>query len=579
MAFCESLKGIDFFGKEPEFYFKGRPKQLTIIGRIFTGIYIAIYIIIFCYKLYRMTQRVDITFYDSYSNSDEIPKIRITNDNFSLVFAVYDEDGYPFIDETIYYPEVYFEDEDTTYIDVESCDPDKLSPIYKEYFGESQLRNFYCLSNINFELQPFVNLLRINILPCENEDEDDDYCESKEIIDQYLNGHLFMIHFPDIILTPLKYDTPVKEKINFLNTEIYRGLGQYLHAEMQLVKIETSTNIIGFDFLTEPKTDEFIKFEHEEILPYPGYNIDDDEENDFYPVSIFELQLNDKILLEKRYYIQLIDVLGEIGGLMEIIYSFFGVICSLIADIIYEKTVTNDLFSFNMDKKIILIKKGKEHIFKFNKENKDKNIYEPNKIEIKNYSINDDNNNINKDKEKMEQSKDEINIYSSNNKKKEKVIKAKTKGKIKKIKKNKSEATALKSDIKINNLNNIGIESILDRNKDMNKNSIEPFCNTPKSNNSDITKDKENNNWIVENMNLADIFISAFYCCCKKKKRNVYRILINESMNLVMEKLDIFNIFRNIFSIEYYNYELNNKLDIIKMSEESSKSLSYILSE
>ena len=69
-------------------------------------------------------------------------------------------------------------------------------------------------------------------------------------------------------------------------------------------------------------------------------------------------------------------------------------------------------------------------------------------------------------------------------------------------------------------------------------------------------------------MSLADIFISAFYCCCKKKKRNVYRILINESMNLVMEKLDIFNIFRNICLTEYYNYELNNKLDIIKMSEE-----------
>ena len=62
------------------------------------------------------------------------------------------------------------------------------------------------------------------------------------------------------------------------------------------------------------------------------------------PVVIFELQLNDKILLEKRYYIQLIDVLGEIGGLMEIIYSFFGVICSFIVDIIYEKTITNDLF-------------------------------------------------------------------------------------------------------------------------------------------------------------------------------------------------------------------------------------------
>ena len=34
-----------------------------------------------------MYQRVDITFYDSYSNTDEVPEIRVTQDNFSLVFA------------------------------------------------------------------------------------------------------------------------------------------------------------------------------------------------------------------------------------------------------------------------------------------------------------------------------------------------------------------------------------------------------------------------------------------------------------------------------------------------------------
>ena len=94
MSFFAFLKGIDFFGKEPEFYFKGKPKQVTIIGRIFTCVYIAIYIIIFCYKLYRMTQRVDITFYDSYSNTDEIPKMNITDKNFSLIFTIYDEDGF-----------------------------------------------------------------------------------------------------------------------------------------------------------------------------------------------------------------------------------------------------------------------------------------------------------------------------------------------------------------------------------------------------------------------------------------------------------------------------------------------------
>ena len=88
---------------------------------------------------------------------------------------------------------------------------------------------------------------------------------------------------------------------------------------MQLVRIETSTNNIGFDFLTNPKIEEFMKFDREQVIPYPGFHIG---EKSTFPISIFEVLLNDKILLEKRQYIQLIDVLGEIGGLLEIIYSF-----------------------------------------------------------------------------------------------------------------------------------------------------------------------------------------------------------------------------------------------------------------
>ena len=371
MSFFEFLKGIDFFGKVPEFYFKRKPKQVTLLGRIFTCVYIALYVIIFCYKLYRMTQRVDITFYDSYSNTDEIPKMKITDENFSLIFAIYDEDELPFIDETIYYPTVYYFDGEIKNIEIERCDPNKMSQEFKDYFGESEIEYYYCLNNINYELQPFMNSIKIEIFSCENKYEGEDYCEPKEFIDEFLNNRIFKVFFRDIVLTPLNYKTPVKEKINVLNTQIYRGLGQYLYMEMQLVKIETSTDIIGFDFLTEPKTEQFIKFEHEEILPYPGYNVDDDDENDYYPVTQFELQLTDKILLEKRYYLQLIDVLGEIGGLMEIINSFFGVICSLIIDIIYEKTITNELFSFNIDKKLILFKKTNNLMFKFNEDNED----------------------------------------------------------------------------------------------------------------------------------------------------------------------------------------------------------------
>ena len=101
MAFCEFLKELDFFGKEPEFYIKGKPKQVTLLGRIFTIIFFIIYIIIFCYKLYRMSHRVDVTIYDSYSSTEESPKVKIAQENFTLVFAVLDENEFPFIDEGI----------------------------------------------------------------------------------------------------------------------------------------------------------------------------------------------------------------------------------------------------------------------------------------------------------------------------------------------------------------------------------------------------------------------------------------------------------------------------------------------
>ena len=58
--------------------------------------------IIIGYKLYRMPQRVDITFYDSYTNIDEVSLIQINNENFYMVFSLINKEGKAFIDKTIY---------------------------------------------------------------------------------------------------------------------------------------------------------------------------------------------------------------------------------------------------------------------------------------------------------------------------------------------------------------------------------------------------------------------------------------------------------------------------------------------
>jgi len=552
MSFLEFVKRIDFFGKEPEFYIQGRPKQVSIFGRIFTYIFIFLYILIFCYKLYRMSQRVDITFYDSYSNTDEVPNIKITQDNFTLMFAILDENGEPFIDDTIYYPEAFFSDEYSEEIRIERCSPDKIGPRYREFFDDSEILDYYCLVDVNYSLVPNMNSLRISIYPCRN-NEDDDYCESQEYIENYLSNKLFLVYFQDIMLTPLDYHNPIKERINFLNTEIYKNLGQYLHTEMQLVKIETSTNIIGFDFLTKPKIEEFIKFDKEVILPFPGYNFDDEE--DEYPITIFELQLNDRILLEKRYYVQLIDVLGEIGGFMEIMFSFFSMICSLIVDILYEKTLTNNLFTYNITRKTILIKKRENPIFKINKD-KDTKIEEPNSSEV---TIFPTKMKKNKNKKKVMIVNTEIKYI--NNKNSEEKYLAKNKNKV--------DVSSFKKETKIKN---IDIQSVKSSYDDINKNDLESIYNMSKKskNSTDNT-----NNWIIEEIGLKDLLISVFYCC-GKKRRKMYNILLNEGMKVIIEKLDISNIFKNIYSIECSNNDFCKSMNIIKMSGECVKALSEI---
>ena len=136
MKLCKFFEELDFFGKQPEFYIKSKPKQVTLMGRILTIIFIIIYITIFGYKIYRMSKRVDITFYDSYLVTDNIPTINLTNENFYLLLTIYNDLGLPFIDESIYYPEAYFIDEVIEEIKQERCDINKIGSKYKHLFAD-----------------------------------------------------------------------------------------------------------------------------------------------------------------------------------------------------------------------------------------------------------------------------------------------------------------------------------------------------------------------------------------------------------------------------------------------------------
>ena len=171
---------------------------------------------------------------------------------------------------------------------------------------------------------------------------------------------------------------------------------------------------------------------------------------------------------------------------------------------LYERKITNNLFSFNIDKKLILIKQCKNSEIVFNN---DKSDTENEIIIEKKFDLTE-----------------------------------------KKIKKEKID-----------------------------KITSEMLNNT---NTTIINKSDKDNSQIITKITLKDI-LSSICSCGKRNKKKIYKILINESMDIIMNKLDIINIFRNICSIEHSNNDLNlNKNpDTINMSKKCVSDLSEIIEQ
>ena len=130
-ALLELIRGIDFYGKVPVFYFKGKIQKISTIGRIFTLLIIILYIVFLVYKLKRLFSRVDLSFYDYYKENENIT-IHLTKENFYFNFGFINIfTNEPYIDETIIRPFAYFNNEP---VELKPCSLDKFGSKYAEMF-------------------------------------------------------------------------------------------------------------------------------------------------------------------------------------------------------------------------------------------------------------------------------------------------------------------------------------------------------------------------------------------------------------------------------------------------------------
>ena len=557
---CHYLKDVDMFGKEPELYYKKSSKKTSWMGRIFSILFVLAYFAFFVYKLIRMLQRKDVSFYDTFTYADEPSKVKITNENFYGGFGIEDPETYDtFIDESIYIPKAYFKraekkgddfDWETVELELETCQLEKFGPIYQEKFKSKQLHNLYCIKNMDFFLEghfsyDLYSFLYFQFFPCVNTTEKQN-CKPLEIIDKYLKNTFVQFQWQDIELNSKNYSFPIRPRIADMYTTVGKKLFQEIHAFFQVVKIETDLNFIGFD--------EFEYFREEVYLKYDEMVIMSNLiENNIYetgePFCDFTIKLSENIRIHKRTYITLITILGDVGGLMEVLFTLFRVISSFAVDILYEVSLVNNLFSFNLERKVVMLKEKNPKRNSVLKEEAPK-IYSPQR-KVRNKSCK--NLNYQKREDNIETGKrmnEENNMKLSSNNENLLTVKFDRKG----LHRRQSQILQVSNDTN-------KIFSFRKRNQNKRDETNEYNFNI-------YQEDKEVNEY--NNINKIQVTRACVYLCfcCARKRNNMQNIFLNEGMHIINEHLDIFNLFEQLYKHSKNQEKLKRRENnIIEMSD------------
>ena len=363
------LTDLDLFGKVPEFYYKGKSKKSSIFGIVLTILYIALYILFLIYKLVRMFKREDVTFYDSYVFNG-IPSIELNNNDFYGGFGM---GG--IIDERMYWLNVTYvrqwtENGETKSVtvplEIEQCRLEKFGPDYQEIFKDQHIENYYCIKDFSgMVLEGYSNLPRysyfnVKYYPCVGKTKTTgEDCYDDTIKTAFFTLNKAELKFQDNDVNPLNYESPIERKMIHMNSPLFKELFQLIYAYLQIVNIETDEDITGLNFFTDSiDKKQFLRYDNSFIIASPLL-YGDIFSRPGIPIADVTLQLSAKVLTEKRQYLQLIDVLGDVGGLMEILFTLLNLISSFVTEILYDKALVNSLFTFDLNKKYVIFNASK----------------------------------------------------------------------------------------------------------------------------------------------------------------------------------------------------------------------------
>ena len=124
-----------------------------------------------------------------------------------------------------------------------------------------------------------------------------------------------------IELTPQKYRIPIQLRAKEVNSPASKNLFRNINAYFQIIELETDNDVVGFEGLSIIKKEKYIKYDGPIVLSRLIDNYS--EYKPGQALCDVTVQLTEQVLTIKRTYPKLIEVLGDVGGLMEVVFMAF----------------------------------------------------------------------------------------------------------------------------------------------------------------------------------------------------------------------------------------------------------------
>ena len=524
--------------------------------------FIALYVAYLIYKLVRMIEKVDIDFYETYAFSG-IPSIKLNNDLYYGGFSV---GG--IIDETLYFPMVYHYTETIVNgvkqvvnhtVPLIQCSLERFGKRFQPLFADRQLDNLYCIENVDNDVfAGYSNLdvysyYYVAILPCVGYNPKLQECKDIATVSEFFKQNFLEFKIQDVVMTPKDYDNPSKPRTMDMKSPVFSTLYQSIYTYLQIVNLETDQDWVGFEALSDIKKEQFLRYDESWIIAAPSphaYGL-----QALTPICDITIQLSAKVLTTKRKNTKIIDALGDVGGLMEVVSSLFNILAGFITDLLYDIDIVNTLFSFDLRRKVVQFKRDKNESYELNNED-EINIYNIQKCFMPK-------NSRNKIEEKFVDNKSNIEVLSKSN-----VVDIKLKKKKKKIKfKKATHDNTEPKNIKYN-INQEKPVLMATKTNNTNNNSIRSTENLKSQTRMHYYKASS----IMEEIKINK-FLIIFGFCCIRKRKNIHNYVLDEGLNIIEQRLDIINIFKKLYYAEKVQKSYMKQTEEIPMSAQCKEKI------